>query len=79
MPLSHHPLVAEFPEYRERIHQLKMDDRHFHRLMDEYEALDKEIFRHEDGEEPMDDAALEVLKKKRLALKDDLYQILQKN
>ncbi len=79
MPLTHHPLVAEFPEHKDRIHQLKMNDRHFHRLMEAYEALDKEIFRHEDGEQPMEDAALEALKKKRLALKDELYQIIQKN
>ncbi len=77
MPLQHHPLVKEFPEHRDAIHRLKMDNAHFQRLMEEYEALDKQIFRIEDGSEPSDDAHLEQLKRQRLALKDELYALLQ--
>ncbi|WP_440616863.1 YdcH family protein [Cysteiniphilum sp. 6C5] len=43
--LEHHPLVKEFPEHAEIIHNLKETDNHFNKLFDEYEALDKEIFR----------------------------------
>ena len=77
MPLTHHPLVQEFPEYKDTIHQLKMANNRFHNLMDQYEELDKQIFRIEDGEEPTSDEYLEGLKKERVALKDQIYQMLK--
>ncbi|HBR99327.1 MAG TPA: GTP-binding protein [Gammaproteobacteria bacterium] len=76
MPLTHHPLVKEFPNHKDRIHQLKMDDRHFSKLMDNYESLDKEIFRIESGEEAADDTRLESLKYERVNLKDTLFKLL---
>ncbi|HEC20437.1 MAG TPA: DUF465 domain-containing protein [Gammaproteobacteria bacterium] len=79
MPLSHHPLVSEFPEYKDKIHQLKMENNHFHQLMEKYDELDKQIFRIEDGSEPTDDAYVEQLKKERLALKDDILRSLKAN
>jgi uncharacterized protein YdcH (DUF465 family) len=77
MPLSHHPLVTEFPEYKDIIHRLKMEDPQFHALMEKYEELDKQIFRIEDGSEPSEDAYVEELKKQRLALKDEVLQLLK--
>ena len=77
MPLEHHPLVKEFPEHRDAIHRLKMQNNHFHNLMDKYEDLDKQIFRIEDGSEPTEDLIVEQMKKVRLALKDALYHIIQ--
>lgn len=78
MQVEHHPLVKEFPDHRERIHTLKIQDHHFSRLCSDYENLDKEIVRIEDGVEAKSDAALESLKKRRLLLKDELYGILRK-
>ncbi len=78
MPLEHHDLAHEFPEYKDQIHRLKMADHHFARLFREYEAVDKEVFRIEEQIETPSDAYLESLKKKRLALKDALYAMLQK-
>ena len=77
MPLSHHPLITEFPEHKDAIHRLKMGDAHFQVLMENYEELDKHIFRIEDGSEPSEDAYVEKLKKKRLSLKDEILQILK--
>lgn len=77
MPLTHHPLLKEFPEYKETIHRLKTDDPAFHRLMEKYEELDKHIFRIEDGSEPTEDAVVEQLKKERLALKDEVLEMLK--
>ena len=79
MPLSHHPLVTEFPEHKDDIHRLKMENPDFHRLMEKYEELDKHIFRIEDGSEPTEDVYVEQLKKERLALKDELLQMLETN
>jgi uncharacterized protein len=79
MPLSHHPLVTEFPEHKDALHRLKMDDAHFQVLMEKYEALDKHVFRIEDGSEPSEDVYVEKLKKERLALKDEILKMLKAN
>ncbi|HBH34975.1 MAG TPA: GTP-binding protein [Gammaproteobacteria bacterium] len=76
MPLTHHPLVKEFPQYRDQIHQLKMENNHFHKLMDKYEDLDKQVFRIEDGSQPTSDEFVEQLKKERLFLKDQLFELI---
>lgn len=79
MPLSHHPLVHEFPEYKEQIHALKSSSQFFHNLMERYEAIDKEIFRIESGEHPTSDDYVNLLGKERLSLKDDLRKIIINN
>ncbi|OOZ65627.1 GTP-binding protein [Solemya velum gill symbiont] len=76
MPLSHHPLVTEFPEYHEQLHKLKMSDSYFSSLMEKYEELDKQVYRMEDGSEPTSDEVVEQLKKERLALKDEIFHKL---
>lgn len=79
MQYEHHGLVHEFPEYREKIHNLKMNDAHFRTLFDKYHELDREVFRVENNIEPRSDATLEDLKKRRLSLKDELFQMLKNN
>lgn len=76
MPLTHHPLVKEFPQYREQIHQLKIESNRFHKLMDQYEDLDKQVFRIEDGSQPTSDEVVEQLKRERLFLKDQLFELI---
>jgi hypothetical protein len=77
MPLTHHPLVKELPEFKDKIHEMKMNDHHFQRLMEQYEEVDKHIFRIESDEEPTGDAYVTDLRKERLKLKDELYNMLQ--
>jgi hypothetical protein len=67
-----------FPEYRDLITQLKTTDRHFLNLFDKHNELDQRIRNMESGVEPAMHIAIEVLKKEKLALKDELYQILRK-
>jgi uncharacterized protein YdcH (DUF465 family) len=74
---NHHPLISEFPEYKEAIHTLKMENNHFKRLSFEYEGIDKEIVRLEQGIEHASDTYIEELKKERLALKDTIYLMLK--
>jgi len=54
-----------------------MEDARFRRFMDEYEEVDKEVFRMEKGIETPEDAVLTAEKKKRLSLKDQLASMLQ--
>lgn len=76
MTVEHHDLIHEFPEHKERIHQLKMDDAHFAKLFDEYNDLTNRIEVLENNEVPVTDESLEDLKKQRLRLKDELYAML---
>ena len=67
-----------FPEYRELISQLKTNDVHFSRLFDEHNHLDQKIKNIEANIELASDAEVEVLKKLKLKLKDELYVLLKK-
>ena len=74
-----HDLVHELPEFRDLIHELKVSDNHFSKLFYEYDELDHEIRRCETEVEIHADDYVEGLKKKRLALKDELFQILKQH
>ncbi len=78
MTIEKHDLVHELPEYRDLIHELKMQDNHFARLFDEYHETDHEIHRIETNAEITSDEYLEELKIKRLRLKDELFEIIKK-
>jgi uncharacterized protein YdcH (DUF465 family) len=77
MSIEHHSLLKEFPEYRERIHTLKTGNPLFATLYKEYQELDKQIFRIEEEIETPSDQYTEDLKKKRVRLKDQLYDMLR--
>lgn len=74
--IDKHDLHHEFPEYYDRIHELKTNDSHFARLFEEYHDLNREILRIEEGAENTTDEYLEELKKKRLLYKDKLYGMI---
>lgn len=67
-----------FPEYRDLITQLKTSDHHFTRLFDKHNQLDQEIKNMEAHISPGTHEQIETMKKQKLALKDELYQILKK-
>lgn len=67
-----------FPEYRDLITQLKITDSHFTRLFDEHNAVDQQIQNMESRIEPATSDEIEVLKKEKLQLKDQLFAILKK-
>ncbi|MDZ4101870.1 MAG: YdcH family protein [Hydrogenophaga sp.] len=67
-----------FPEHRELITSLKNNDHHFTRVFDQHNALDQKIKNLEDGLEIATHAEIEVLKREKLQLKDELYTILKK-
>jgi len=71
-----HDLLHEFPEHRERIRELKMNDGRFARLFIEYHDVEHEVHRIENGTEAASDEYLEQRKKVRLNLKDELFQMI---
>lgn len=76
MSVEHHDLVHEFPEFRDRIHQLKMEDDHFRKLFDEYHEVTREVENMENEVTPVSTQTEEQTKLKRLHLKDALYCLL---
>ncbi|MFO8023795.1 YdcH family protein [Thiohalophilus sp.] len=72
-----HDLIHEFPEHKERIHELKMNDRHFAKLFDEYHEIEHEVRRIEEGNETPSDEYTEELKMRRLQLKDELFKMIK--
>ncbi|MCA1938176.1 MAG: YdcH family protein [Dechloromonas sp.] len=67
-----------FPEYRDLITRLKTTDRHFQNLFAKHNELDQKIKNMENHVEPGTPLEIEVLKKEKLALKDELYEVLRK-
>jgi uncharacterized protein len=79
MHVEHHPFISQHPEWQEKAHELKLKNAHFARMLREYEGIDKEICRSEDGVQGylMSDTDLENLKKERLHLADSLISMIK--
>lgn len=77
--MSHvpHELSEEFPEQRERISVLKQENAHFARLAEEYHSVNRSIHRMETRVEPAGEETEENLRKRRLALKDEIAALLR--
>lgn len=71
-----HDLHHEFPELGDKIRELKMGNTRFSKLFDEYDDVVKELHRIEMAIETPEDNYVEMLKKRRLMLKDELYGML---
>ena len=72
-----HDLIHEFPEHKDRIHELKLSNAQFAEMIDEYHKLDHEIHRIETGVENSSDEYIEEQKKQRLLLKDRMYEMIR--
>ena len=63
-------------EYRDEIHDLKMSNAHFAKIFEKHNELDKQVEDAEAGRTLLTDVELEVLKKEKLLLKDEAYQMI---
>lgn len=77
--MQKHDLHHEFPEFEQKISELKVSDHHFKKLFDQYHEVNNSIYRIENNTEVVTDAVLNDYRMKRVHLKDELYQILVKN
>ena len=76
MTLVKHSLVSDLPEHHHTIRHLKMNDKHFLKLFDEYHQVDSEVHTIEQNNSPVADKHLESLKVKRVHLKDQLLKMV---
>ena len=66
-----------FPEYREWIHPMREDNPRFAQLFEQHELLDREICRLEQDPVNLINGDIETMKRKKLKLKDEMYQLLR--
>lgn len=74
-----HELAEEFLEFKEKMHELKISNPHFSRCFDDYHQLNRQVHRSETDVEPVNDEAMNDLRKRRMTLKDEIYGILRSN
>lgn len=76
--MSHtpHELAEEFPQFVDRIRELKESDAHFLKLFNEYHDVNRAVHRAESNVEPIEELAEVELRKQRAILKDQLYGML---
>ncbi|MGY0155002.1 DUF465 domain-containing protein [Edwardsiella tarda] len=66
-----------FPEYRDLISRLKTEDVRFATLFHEHNQLDHEIRRAENRPSALFNEQIAAMKREKLKIKDELYQILR--
>jgi uncharacterized protein len=71
-----HDLHVEFPDDVLALHSLKLNDAHFRLCSDSYHDINREIHRIESGVDAASDTRVEDLKKKRLALLDEISEMI---
>ena len=76
MQVEHHELQREFPELIDVMQVLRSSDSDFSQMFDEYHSLTSQVEHLEEEDIPGDDFTFEVMKKKRVKLKDKMYQML---
>jgi uncharacterized protein len=79
--MSHEPheLAEEFPNAGATIAKLKASNPHFAKVVESYQAVNKEIDRIENELEPTADETLEDFKKQRLAFLDEIAALIAKD
>jgi len=69
-------LTESFPELKDAFHDLKMNNHHFQHVLKRYEELDTIVHKVDHEQEVMSDFELEKIKKERVTLKDELYNMM---
>lgn len=78
MDLLNHDLAHEFPQYIDKMRDLKTHDAHFAELFRQYDEDNHAIANYEKSGIAISDEGFEELKKRRLKTKDEIYQTLLK-
>lgn len=63
-------------EYRDEISQLKQENAHFAKIFEKHNELDQKAKDADEGRLALTDIELETIKKEKLRLKDEAYQMI---
>lgn len=77
--MSHtpHELAEEFPQEAKQMANLRQSDAHFAKLADSYHSVNRAIHRAETDVEPTSDDNMQMMRRERLALKDEIAAYLR--
>ena len=73
-----HQLNEEFPDRIDEIAKLEQTNAHFAKLAAQYDEVNRIIYKAETNVAPMDELAESAERRKRAALKDEIYAMLNK-
>jgi len=78
--MSHtpHELAEDFPDQVDKIHDMKMNNAHFAKLVEEYHEINRAVHRAETGVEPVEELHEVEMRKTRMRLKDEIAGMLAK-
>lgn len=71
-----HAIHEEFPDDAARIHDLKIKDAHFARLLREYDEVNDAVYQASSLIQPTTEEAERDLRRKRAHLKDEIARML---
>lgn len=71
-----HAIHEEFPNDAQRIHDLKVSNTRFAKIISEYDEINDQVFGAESRHTPMSAEAETELRKQRAALKDEIARML---
>lgn len=71
-----HAIHEEFPNDTQAIHDLKVSNARFARLLDEYDRINDQVNSAETYNPPINDEAEKDLRRQRAALKDEIAGML---
>ncbi len=74
--MEKHDLLHEFPDFQEKIHEMKISNSHFRKLFDAYHELEQEIHRINTNNEVTGEEYAHKLKAKLLYTKDEIFMLL---
>lgn len=77
--MERHDLIKEFPEFQEKIADLKLHDTHFRKLFDAYDETVHKVYNINNGTENVIDEYAHEVKARLLQLKDEIYNYLSNN
>jgi uncharacterized protein YdcH (DUF465 family) len=69
-------LHEAFPEHIDKIQQLMLQDPDFKRRAQEFHQLSRAVHRATMHEEPVEEVAVDELKKRRDLMRDELYRLI---
>ena len=72
-----HTLQEEFPNDQDKLHDLKVSNAHFAKLLVEYDDVNDKVHRAETRIDPMSDAEEDALRRQRSHLKDEIARMLR--
>lgn len=71
-----HAIHEEFPHDAEIIHNLKISDNHFARLLDDYDSVNDQVAAAETNVQPTTEEHEHELRRKRSHLKDEIARMI---